>query len=197
MAILKNCEIWFAKLDPKNPSRKMNPKNPTWEVQIRTTNKDQKKEWEGLRLKVAAVIPDEGAPYYKVNLKKKSLGFEKGQPVPTVPKDPPTVVGGQLQNLDPCSIGNGSVANVRIYQYDTVNPENGEKIYATMLMGMQVTKHIVYVMKPRDDDFEETESETIVPEPKEDDKNDFFKKDGPNKSGAEKNTLNMEDDIPF
>ena len=36
MAILKNCELWFAKLDPKRPNRKFNPENPTWEIQLRT-----------------------------------------------------------------------------------------------------------------------------------------------------------------
>jgi hypothetical protein len=155
MAIIKDCEIWFAKLDPKRPNAKYNKENPTWECQIRTTSKEVKKLWESLNLSVKAVVPDEGAPYFRVNLRKKSVkeDTEKASPV--------KVVNGALEDIDPNTLGNGSIGNIRIFQYEY--PKNGgkERGIASVLMGIQVTKHIVYKAKPRDDDFEMTDTETL------------------------------------
>ena len=157
MAIIKNAELWFAKLDPKRPSAKFNKKNPTWELQIRTTDKAVKKAWEELNLAVKAIVPDEGAPYFRVNLRKKSIK-EDGQDA-----SPIKVVNGHLEDIDPNSIGNGSIGNVRIFQYEYTR-EGGGKGVASVLMGVQVTKHIVYKPKPRDDDFSMTDTDVIDPD---------------------------------
>lgn len=166
MAIINNCEIWFCKLDPKRPNSKFNKKNPTWECQIRTTDKSVKKVWEEMNLPVKAIVPDEGSPYFRVNLRKKSIkeDGEKASPV--------KVVDGKMMEIDPNSIGNGSVANVRIFQYEYPR-EGGGKGTASVLMGIQVTKHIVYHPKPRDDDFSETETETIDDGSSEDSEENF------------------------
>ena len=50
MAILKNAELFFAKLDPKRPNDRFDKENPTWEVQARTRSKAQAKEWKDLHL---------------------------------------------------------------------------------------------------------------------------------------------------
>ncbi len=154
MAVIKNAELWFCKLDPKRPSAKFNKKNPTWECQIRTTDKGVKKAWEELGLAVKAIVPDEGQPYFRVNLRKKSIK-EDGDPA-----SPIKVVNGHLEEVDPNSIGNGSVGNIRIFQYEYPK-EGGGKGIASVLMGVQVTKHIVYKPKPRDDDFDMTDTEVI------------------------------------
>jgi hypothetical protein len=154
MAIITNAELWFCKVDPKRPNNKFNKKNPTWECQIRTTNKETKKVWESMGLGVKAVIPDEGPSYFRVNLRKKSIkeDGEKASPV--------KVVNGSLEDIDPNTIGNGSIGNVRIFQYEYPKEGGGTGV-ASVLMGLQVTKHIVYKAKPRDDDFETTDTETI------------------------------------
>lgn len=152
MAILKNCELWFAKLDPKRPNRKFHPENPTWELQLRTSNKDTKKEWEALGLNVKAIVPDEGAPYFRVNLSKKSLNKE-GEPA-----KPVNVVDAKLKPIDPSTIGNGSIGNVRIYQYEYTKKAGGQGIVSTV-MAVQVTKHIVYTPKPTED-FDELDVDT-------------------------------------
>lgn len=160
MAIIRDCEIWFAKLNPKRPNNKFNKKNPTWECQIRTYDKATKKAWEELNLPVKAVVPDEGAPYFRVNLRKKSIK-EDGEPA-----SPIKVVNGHLADIDPDSIGNGSIGNVRLFQYEYPK-ESGGKGTASVLMGIQITKHIVYKAKPRDDEFGMTETETIEPSEEE------------------------------
>ena len=162
MAILRDCELWFPKLDPKRPNAKFNKENPTWEVQIRTTSKERKMEWELLNLPVVAVIPDNGAPYFRVNLRKKSIKTDKTLASPV------TVVNGSLDNIDPNSIGNGSVANIRIFQY-SYSKHTGEQGLTSVLMSIQVTKHVVFKYKARDDDFTMSETETIEPDDMGDD----------------------------
>lgn len=162
MAIIKQAEIWYTKLNPKRPNAKYNKKNPTWELQLRTTSKEVKKNWEAMNLRPKAVLPeDDTPPYWRVNLRKKSINSE-GEP-----SGPVKIVDGQLREIDPDSIGNGSVGNIRIFQYKYTG-EDGEGI-ASVLMAIQLTKHIVYVPKPRDDDFDMTETETYNSEGEEED----------------------------
>jgi hypothetical protein len=162
MPIINNCEIWFCRLDPKRPNDKYNKKNPTWELQIRTYEKAIKKQWEEMHLPVKAIVPDDDSPtFYRVNLRKRSLKKtgEKNGPV--------KVVNGSLQPIDPTSVGNGSVGNVNIFQYEFTDGD-GKRGIASVLMGIQVTKHVVFKAKPRDNLFEETETEVIEAEPFED-----------------------------
>jgi hypothetical protein len=155
--MLKNVEFWFAKLNPKRPNSKFNKENPTWELQIRTTSKEQKKEWEEKNLRVKAVIPDEegAVPYYRVNLRKKSLK-NNGEP-----NGPVQCVDHNLVNLNPDTVGNGSIGHVRLFQYEY----GSDKDIASVLMGIQVVKHLVYT--PNFDPnggFEEEEGEVILPD---------------------------------
>jgi len=127
MAILRDCELWHCRLDPERPNAKYNKENPTWEAQIRTTVKEQKDEWvaEGLKVKVAMDKEDETKfLYWYVNLRKKSIKSDgdAGGPV--------KVIDGELKEVNPNSIGNGSRGNVRLFQY---NHPNGT---ASVLMGI-------------------------------------------------------------
>jgi len=171
MPIIENASIWFAKLDPKRPNNKFNKQNPTWECQIRTENKDVKKQWEALNLPVKAIVPDEGNPYFRVNLRKKSFKVDKE------PASPVKVVNGSLDEIDPNTIGNGSVGNIRVFQYDYTK-KDGTPGVVSVLMGVQITKHLVYKAKSRGDEFNETETETIDP-PEGDDDNGFVTKASP------------------
>ena len=161
--ILKNCELWYCKLDPERPNARLNKDNPTWEVQIRTTDKETKNEWEALNLGVKAIVPDDSDPYYRVNLKKRSLKkvIDPITKEATMePTEAPSVVDGNKEPLDPNSIGHGSIGNVKIFQYPYTNA-TGRKAVATILIGLQVTKHIVYV--PQYEDFDTVETETVEP----------------------------------
>jgi hypothetical protein len=165
MAILNNVEIWFTKLDPKRPSKKMSPLNPTWELQMRTTSKEQKKAWEELNIKVHSVREDpedeeSKISYWRANLKKKSIKKGKNG-VPDEPAQPVQVVNGKQEDVDPNSIGNGSRANIRIFQHEYTF--EGKKGIASVLMGIQLIKHIIYVPNPMEE-FENADTETIVPE---------------------------------
>jgi len=152
MAILKNVELFFAKLDPKKPNATFDTENPTWEVQIRTRDKAVAKSWKDMHLNVRPDEDDSGV-YYKANLKKKSKKRDG------TPQNPVNLVGGNLAAIDPSTLGNGSIGNVRIYQYEyNVAGRTGT---ASMLMDVQVTTLREYTPKPREDAFEMTEMEVI------------------------------------
>ena len=170
MALLKNCEIHYVRCNPKRPNGSLNPKNPTWECQIRTSNLEQKKEWEALGMKPKLMVGKEGSEnegepiltaagkkQWRVNLKKKSI-TKDGEKASC-----PAVVNGGLEPLDPDSIGNGSIAHVRIYQY-TFKDKTGADSKVAVLMGLQVKKHIYFTPVSHDDDFEPEETETIMPD---------------------------------
>jgi len=148
MAILKDCELFFAKLNPEKPNSMFDKENPTWEVQIRTRNKAKAKQWKEMNLNVKPDEDDSGM-FYKATLKKRSKKRDGA------PQNPVQLVGGDLSPIDPDKLGNGSIGNVRIYQY----PYNvgGRQGTASMLMAVQVTTYKEYEPKPREDDFEMVE----------------------------------------
>ena len=185
--LVRNAEIWFAKVNPKRPNNRFNKKNPSWECQLRTTSKKQKKEWEELGLNVKAMIPEEGPPYWRVNLRKKSLKAN-GEPSSFV-----KVVDGNLDDVDPDSIGNGSIANVRVFQYP-YDREDGTKGLTSILMGLQLVKHIKYTPKPRDDDFTFTETEVIEEDQSDEDKNEEQEHSSPSPSPSPSSEKEDEDE---
>lgn len=148
MAIIRNCMIFHAKLDPKRPNAKMDPENPSWELQIRTTDTKQRDDWraQGLKPKLLIhgkgdmegepVLSEDGKKQWRVNLKKKSIakGGEKAVA--------PEVVDGNLNPIDPNTIGNGSIGNVRVYQYESKREDNPGMV--SILMGVQLSYHKIY-----------------------------------------------------
>lgn len=151
MAIIKSAELWYPRLDPKRPNSKYNKEQPTWEVQIRTRDKKVKAEWVSLNLNPKTNEDNDGKVFYSVTLRKKSKKKDG------TPNEPVRVVNGSLEPIDPRSIGNGSVGNLKIFQY-----EYGEdKKIASMLMAIQITKLNEYIPAPAEDDFEMTETEVV------------------------------------
>ena len=174
MAMIKNAAMFFIKCDPKRPDGKYNKANPSWECQLRTSDPEQRDLWKKMNLNVrlltkkseedgdddgddAVKVPlldENGKKQWRVNLKKGSIKKDK------TPADPVKVINGQLEDVDPNTIANGSIGNIRVFQYE-YKLEDGKEGIASMLMAIQVTRHIVYVPKPREDDFDTTETEVI------------------------------------
>ena len=148
---LNNVELYFVKCDPARPSRKMDPNKPQWEVQIRTTDPATNTEWASLGLPVKFQIPNGKTPadgFFRCNLAKRA--FKKdGEPA-----QPVEVVTGNLQPLNPNTIGNGSRGNLRLLYRDYEH--GGRQKRAWYLMGIQVT-----FLKPyegsSDNEFESAE----------------------------------------
>ena len=155
MAILKNVEIWWVKCDPKRPEAAYGDGKPKWSCQIRTSDAAQRDEWKSHSIKVTPVEAD-GKIYYKASLRK-----------PTTNKDgeasaAPEILNGAMDAIDPNTVGNGSVANIRIFEYD-YQIKQGDKYVpkkGVMLMKMQVTKLIVYKAQAGDE-FDVVETEVV------------------------------------
>jgi len=146
--ILSNVELYFAKLDPANPNSRFDKDNPTWEVQIRTKDKAVAKEWKDNNLRVTPDENDEGV-FYRANLKKKSKKRDGSDMAPV------NVVAGDLSPVNPSTIGNGSIANLSIFQYDY--KVSGKEGIASMLMGVQITTLNEYTPRPKEGGFAPTE----------------------------------------
>lgn len=151
--ILNNVAVYYARLRPEFPN-KYNPARPAWTLEIRTTDKAVKKDWQAAKIRVTTVDPDDGPVYYKASLRRKLTGKNGKQLKPV------EVVNGRGVAIDPGSIGNGSICNIRIFQYDSINPENGESVRVSMLCAVQVVKHIVYTPPPQEN-FEEAGYEVV------------------------------------
>jgi len=178
MAILKNVELWWAKIDPKAPVKNQDADKPDyWDVQVRTTDKayatamikenikfkplkrivkdDNGNAMENeLGEKVREVVKDEnGKPYFFVNLRKKVTKVDGSA------QQPVQLVAGDLSAINPKEMGNATIGNVRVFQYEYTY--QGKKGIANMLMAIQVTKLIKYEPKSQEDAFEITEMEVV------------------------------------
>lgn len=181
MAMLKNVEMWWVRCNPKRPNDQHDKQNPSWEVQIRTNDPAKKDELlaQNVRLKLDKYpeghaqegeirLDENGQKLWKLTLRKKSLKSKLvgGQTVLGEPNKVPEVIGGDLAPIDPDTVANGSIGNIRVHQYPgKPNPDGSEKI-SSMLMAIQVVKHIVYTPGPRDDDFEPTETTRVDAAPR-------------------------------
>jgi hypothetical protein len=149
MAILKNVQMYWVKCDPDRPNAKMDKDKPQWEVQIRTKDKNQAAEWKANHIKVTLVEGDDGV-YYRANLKKKAKKKDG------TPNTAPEFVNGKREYVDPNTVGNGSIGNIRIFSYEY--PSAAGPKMTSMLMGVQVTTLNEYVPKKRDDEWDEVET---------------------------------------
>jgi hypothetical protein len=155
MAIIKNATVAYISLDPKHPSMKFDKTRGSWDLQLSTTDPKDVEYWKSIGLKPKLVVhkedsdavkenPDlEGTPILTEDGKKqwKMSVRKKAKKKDGEATEPVEVLSGALQPIDPNTIGKGSVVNVRIYQYDY--EQDGEKKLGSVLMGIQVIKHVV------------------------------------------------------
>jgi hypothetical protein len=119
---IDNVQLNWAKLDrPVEPFG-----TPQWEVQALTTDK---KLADNLAKEHFNVKEKDGN--YVISLKRKALKRDG------TPNKPPQVVDSKLQPMDPKVIGNGSIGNIMVYQYEY--DMMGRQGIGTMLSGVQVT----------------------------------------------------------
>lgn len=160
MSLIKGVEIWWVKCNPNRPNGQYNKDNPTWEVMVKTTNKERVEELKAHGVKMT---PNEenGKIVYSGRVKKKSKKRDPKDNTKFIDAKPVQVVRGDLTELDPDTIGNGSIANIRVISRDY--EAGGVKKKTATLMAIQVTTHNVYVPKPRDDDFEVSDTKVNAP----------------------------------
>ena len=98
--VIKNAELYFSRLDKayENPFGAH-----VYETQVRTSDNNVAEEWKGMKLNVKEG-EYEGKKYWYASLNRSGK------------LDPPKVVGPDLSPVEPSKIGNGTVANVKVWQ---------------------------------------------------------------------------------
>ena len=81
--ILKNVELYWAKLSPSNHDMGFSGDKPQWNVQLRG-NKAQSEEWKSLGLNPKVEEDSNGGVYYKILVHKDAIKKD-GQPNAPVP----------------------------------------------------------------------------------------------------------------
>lgn len=136
---MKNVELYWAKFDPSNPDMGFSGDKPQWNVQLRTRSKDQSKEWKDMGLNPKVEDDDTGI-YYKVGVRKDAVKKD-GSPNKPVP-----VVGPDLMPIeDITSIGNGTIANVKLRTFEW--KFNGKEGIGVRLDAVQIVKLEKYEAK--------------------------------------------------
>jgi hypothetical protein len=158
--ILKNVPLYYARLD--KPNAKFDKTNPKWEVQFQTEDADQAAEWKEAGLKPKFAEPKEagGKPYYKVTVRRSSIK-QSGEL-----HEPPKVIDGRLQQIAANSVGNGSIGNVKLWEYEGIDNVTKKPTKRFTLMAVQIIHHKVYIPSDHndEDDFEEAETTIELPE---------------------------------
>src|SRR6478752_4139783 len=116
---------------------------------------DKLAEWKKIGITVKLAEDAEGI-IYTVNFRKKALKKDGAK------NQPPSVLNAKLVAIDATTVGNGSVANIRLFPYDYTY--EGKKGTAFQLQGIQLLRHVVFKPKPFEDFDEAEDTEVVEPE---------------------------------
>jgi hypothetical protein len=162
--MIEDVEIWYLKADPEYPNAKFSKTNPTWELEIRAYEKSDFDYLVSLGLYPKPVRDPETdvRQYWRVKLKRKEWKHDKKTTPPTITRNAaPEITLGNGEPVDPNTVGNGSRANIRIFQYTFKDEETNKDQIVSVLMAAQIILYKVYKPKKRDD-FKVVETQ-IVP----------------------------------
>ena len=149
MAIVKNVQLFWVKLDPKKPSRYQNKDTApaTWSLQFRVTDK---KEAEALTKEFGfkfTPAEDNGKLVYRTSISKYAFASgPEGKEDPEKPNEPVVVVGKDGRQIDPNKVGNGSIGDVAFYVKDDKSSRT--------LRGVMVSTWKVFEQKTLLDEFD-------------------------------------------
>ena len=128
--IAKDVSIRWAHLDEPKDTPFVGPAR--WEVQMYTTDEAKATEWLDLGLPVK-----ESNDEFTVNLYQNSVS-SSGKPM----RKPAVVDQEAKDTIDPATIGNGSLAHIRFYQY--AYNRGGRSGVASRLSGVMIQELVEY-----------------------------------------------------
>ena len=171
---LSDVEVYWVKCDPDNPAPAFEESGrPKWEIQIRTTSAAQNKEWRDAGI-ATKVKEDEGTGerlYWFATLRKPAIKADG------TPAKPVKFVDGNLDNVDPNTVGNGSRCNIRVFSVPYEIKSKGKVTKSgtsNMPTDVQVLLHKVYTPTAAGPAFEKATTTRVaaggdqeMPEPDE------------------------------
>lgn len=135
--VLNNVEIFFPKL-ARPDSYKGGPER--WTLQMRTRDEDTADSWEELGFTVKKLKDDDGNKFWRANVSRKVIKGDGER------RDPVKLLDGSMNEIDPRTLGNGSVGNIQYTPWEM--ERDGETLSGRILEAVQVTTLKVYT--PRD-----------------------------------------------
>ena len=148
---LTGVTLYYVQCNPARATNRFNPDRPQWSLSIRTTDPKKAEEYKAKGLVPKFVIPEGKTPaegYYSLRFQKNAKKADGS------PARPVEVVTGTMRPLDPDTIGNGSIGNLRLLARDGERQGKPAKLFT--LMGLQVT-HLVPYEGAQHDGFTEAE----------------------------------------
>ncbi len=109
--IISNVELHWNKLGTKI-DQGFDGNSPAWTTEMRTRDKDQSENWKAAGLNVKTKDDEDGL-FWACTVKKPTH-TKDGRPQVA----PPVVGKDKMPFADPDSIGNGTVANIKIHTFD-------------------------------------------------------------------------------
>lgn len=127
--IVRDAELWYSRLDkPVAPFGG----EQRWEIQMRTSDKSVADKWKD-EYDLNVKKQDD---YWKVNVKRNLMNRNKEE------NDPPQVVDASRNPTTCHNIGNGTKANIKLYQYPY--DVAGRKGTGSMIKGVQIVDLVEY-----------------------------------------------------
>ncbi len=127
--IIKNATLFWSKLGTR-VDQGFDGNSPAWTTELRTREKSEAENWKDAGLNVKTKDDDQGL-FWSVSVKKPTH-TKDGRPQVA----PPVVGKDKMPFSDPDSIGNGTVANVKIHTFDY--DYNGRKGVGFRLDAVQI-----------------------------------------------------------
>lgn len=141
---LSDVEVYWVKCDPENPAPAFEESGrPKWEIQIRTESATQNKAWKeaGIATKVKEDESTGERLYWYATLRKPAVKADG------TPAKPIKFVDGNLDPVDPNTVGNGSRCNIRVFAVPYEIKSKGKVTksgISNMPTDVQVLLHKVY-----------------------------------------------------
>ena len=161
-AILKGATLMFAKLDAKRPVLNYNEDGYEWQLQVRTQDKKQAKQWkEEFHLNVKMDQEDTKTKeiWHTARLARRAYMIEDGKDTMFDPPEVLIVEDDVAKPFDARTIGNGSVADVKI-QMRSYTYKKKEGITADLL-GVLVRDLKEYTQVP-DPEWDLSGGDTVI-----------------------------------
>jgi len=174
-AIVKNVQLWWA----NNLAKPSSPfGEEIYDLQVRVPKK------RAAELAEFGKVRDiDGMAV--INVRKKAFKADG------TPSKKPAVVDGSKEPIDPRTVGNGSIGNIRLRlnDYQILHPKTGKVTKEgtkVNLEGVQVTKLVVFTPTGGGDFNDFDEEETVVVEPEGDDSDKAQEETPPQRPAAKK-----------
>jgi hypothetical protein len=155
MAIINNVEIHWVKCDPSKPERYQGKGPAKFSIQLRVRDKKIKESYEKeYGFKFSPMEVDDKV-IYKTSISRYAYSSgPDGNEDLNKPNKPVNVILADGTQLDPNTVGNGSIANISFYTKEDKSSRT--------LKGIQVTKLLKFEARGDEDEFELTDRFEVI-----------------------------------